>query len=186
MDMEQRVKTLEQEMKILKNQVQKTLLDIQEQILVHYHPALRTEDDALEENGKAQKETARPFTPPASNMQRSSESAGAPKVRQVSLADLRQPQPQGTRPSAEPAQPAAPPASEEQTFAALAEWVGESVSKIGAERTRKLLDLRTANGSVAPDVYDTLHQLITLCEADEGAEATETAVLLQQLSHLLK
>jgi hypothetical protein len=43
-ELEQRVKTLEYEMKILKNEVQRTLLDIQEQVLVHYYPALRTEE----------------------------------------------------------------------------------------------------------------------------------------------
>jgi hypothetical protein len=44
-DLEQRVKTLEYEMKILKADVQRTLLDIQEQVLVHYYPALRTEEE---------------------------------------------------------------------------------------------------------------------------------------------
>jgi len=44
MSLEQRVKTLEYEMKILKNEVQQTLLDIQEQILLHYYSSLRTED----------------------------------------------------------------------------------------------------------------------------------------------
>ncbi|MCL4395096.1 MAG: hypothetical protein M1482_09900 [Chloroflexi bacterium] len=44
MELEQRVKTLEYEMKILKNEVQRTLLDIQEQVLVHYYPVLRTEE----------------------------------------------------------------------------------------------------------------------------------------------
>lgn len=45
MELEQRVKTLEYEMKLLKNDVQRTLLDIQEQVLVHYYPALRTEEE---------------------------------------------------------------------------------------------------------------------------------------------
>jgi hypothetical protein len=40
-ELEQRVKTLEYEMKIMKNEVQRTLLDIQEQVLVYYYPALR-------------------------------------------------------------------------------------------------------------------------------------------------
>lgn len=44
MSLEQRVKTLEYEVKILKNEIQQTLLDIQEQILLHYYPSLRTEE----------------------------------------------------------------------------------------------------------------------------------------------
>jgi hypothetical protein len=42
-ELEQRVKTLEYEIKILKNEVQRTLLEIQEQILIHYYPDLRSE-----------------------------------------------------------------------------------------------------------------------------------------------
>jgi hypothetical protein len=44
MGLEQRVKTLEYEMRILKNEIQQTLLDIQEQILLHYYSSLRTEE----------------------------------------------------------------------------------------------------------------------------------------------
>lgn len=42
--MEKRIKSLEYEMKILKNQLQRTLLDVQEQILVHQYPSLRQDD----------------------------------------------------------------------------------------------------------------------------------------------
>jgi hypothetical protein len=43
-ELEQRVKTLEYELKILKNEIQRTLLDIHEQVLVHYYPSLRLEE----------------------------------------------------------------------------------------------------------------------------------------------
>ena len=46
MELDARVKALEYELKILKNEVQRTLLDIQEQILIHYYPSLRSEDTA--------------------------------------------------------------------------------------------------------------------------------------------
>jgi hypothetical protein len=46
MSLEQRVKTLEYEMKIMKNEIQQTLLDIQEQILLHYYSSLRTKEQA--------------------------------------------------------------------------------------------------------------------------------------------
>lgn len=44
MELDARVKALEYELKILKNEVQRTLLDIQEQVLIHYYPSLRAED----------------------------------------------------------------------------------------------------------------------------------------------
>ena len=43
MELEQRIKTLEYEMKILKNEVQRTLLDVQDQVLSQYPPAPQTD-----------------------------------------------------------------------------------------------------------------------------------------------
>jgi len=79
MELEQRVKTLEYEMKLLKNEVQRTLLDIQEQVLVHYYPALRTEEEKPSEGTiqaievlRSRQKPANPSTPDAA------ESAQAP------------------------------------------------------------------------------------------------------------
>lgn len=44
MKLETRLETLEHEFKILKSEIQTTLLEIQEQILIHYYPNLRAED----------------------------------------------------------------------------------------------------------------------------------------------
>ena len=44
MELDARVKALEYELKILKNEIQRTLLDIQEQVLIQYYPSLRSED----------------------------------------------------------------------------------------------------------------------------------------------
>lgn len=44
--LDKRIKSLESEIKILKNQLQRTLLDVREQILVHQYPALRQDEGA--------------------------------------------------------------------------------------------------------------------------------------------
>lgn len=44
MKLESRLEKLEHEFKILKSEIQTTLLEIQEQILIHYYPALRAEE----------------------------------------------------------------------------------------------------------------------------------------------
>ena len=49
--LDQRVKALEYEIKILKNEIQRTLLDVQEQILVHYYPDLRSEGGSADQEG---------------------------------------------------------------------------------------------------------------------------------------
>jgi hypothetical protein len=85
MELEQRVKTLEYEMKLLKNEVQRTLLDIQEQVLVHYYPALRTEEEKPSEG----------------------------TILAIEALRSRQPAPSAAPPAAAPAEPpaAAPPSS---------------------------------------------------------------------------
>jgi hypothetical protein len=47
--LEQRVKKLEDEVKILKNQIQNTLLEIQAEIMGHYYTSLRAEDGLQED-----------------------------------------------------------------------------------------------------------------------------------------
>lgn len=47
MKLESRVEALELELKILKNEIQATLLEIREQILNHYYPELRAEEPPL-------------------------------------------------------------------------------------------------------------------------------------------
>jgi hypothetical protein len=44
-DLEIRLEALEAEVKVLKNEIQTILLEIQEQVLLHYYPSLRVEDD---------------------------------------------------------------------------------------------------------------------------------------------
>src|SRR5687768_11118920 len=44
MKIENRVEALEHELKILKNEIQNTLLEIREQVLNHYYPELRAEE----------------------------------------------------------------------------------------------------------------------------------------------
>ncbi len=170
--MEQRVKTLEQEMKILKNQIQKTLLDVQEQVLLRHHPSLRSAEGNGNGNGHAAATNNKladinyqddPPTP-----------APTPLVRQVSLADLRS--------AAAPAN-TPPLTTGPDNFAALATWVAESVSQVGAERTRKILALRAAASGIPPHIHDTLNELITLYNDDE--ELHQGADMLQQLNQLL-
>jgi hypothetical protein len=56
--LEDRVKELEEELKVLKNEIQTTLLDIQEQILSHYYPSLYP--SANKEANLAQAKVAHP------------------------------------------------------------------------------------------------------------------------------
>ena len=59
MELEQRIKALEYELKILKNEVQRTLLDVQDQVLSQYPPALGTEKSKPAEGSIQAIETSR-------------------------------------------------------------------------------------------------------------------------------
>ena len=97
MELEQRVKALEYEMKILKNEVQRTLLDIQEQILVHYYPQLRIEESRPSDGTVAaveairQRQANQPSQAPAPEPQPAAP-AVAPSIKKVSLDEIRQAQ----------------------------------------------------------------------------------------------
>lgn len=80
MELEQRIKTLEYEMKILKNEVQRTLLDIQEQVLVHYYPTLRTEESKPSEGMIKALDELRA---------RQASQSAAPVIKKVSLEEVR-------------------------------------------------------------------------------------------------
>ena len=45
MDLEVRLEALEAEVKVLKGEIQHILLEIQEQVLLHYYPSLRVQDE---------------------------------------------------------------------------------------------------------------------------------------------
>jgi len=65
--LEDRVKELEEELKVLKNEIQTTLLDIQEQILSHYYPSLypsaNKEANLAQANAANRQTTAEAYTP---------------------------------------------------------------------------------------------------------------------------
>ena len=60
MKIENRVEALELELKILKNEIQNTLLEVREQVLNHYYPELRAEEPARAMHNSTKAGEARP------------------------------------------------------------------------------------------------------------------------------
>src|SRR5688572_10173408 len=61
---ESRIEALEHELKILKNEIQTTLLEIREQILNHYYPELRAEEPLRSLALPVRPQVGRPGVPP--------------------------------------------------------------------------------------------------------------------------
>ena len=140
MELEQRVKTLEYEFKILKNEVQRTLLDIQEQVLVHYYPSLRAEETTASTGMVQAMEAVRA---------KQSSAAITPAAKKVSLEQVREAE---VGPGVVP------------TPAKLFQWSVATSVKFGSVRTQKLIAACSARGAFSADVRDTLTELTSLEE----------------------
>lgn len=171
MDLEQRVKTLEYEMKILKNEIQRTLLDIQEQVLVHYYPALRTEETGVPANAVQAVEASRAKA-------NQNPTPTAPVVKQVSLDEARSfaraadptapaPAPQSNsapEPTAAPAVAAvATPVADEATrMSKLLQWALDGSAKMGSDRFDALIKECARQGALTPEMQQVLAQIAPL------------------------
>jgi len=179
--LEQRVKTLEYEIKILKSEIQRTLLDIQEQVLVHYYPSLRTDSE----------------TPPK-NVRRTYASLQGEK------GSLEGEAPEASSPAAPPSQPHAVPVSLEKARAeneaddapsdqehhdillSLSEWVTENTTKLGKSRVTRLLEVYIEQDLIEPDFKSLLMRLAALNDQEGTPENASTDVLLSAVLKLDK
>ncbi|NLF79252.1 MAG: hypothetical protein GX573_26455 [Chloroflexi bacterium] len=255
MDLEQRVIALEQELQILKNQIQATLLDIQEHLLTNAYPSLRAEAEptrlepapvktiSVKPRGQTGTEEDAPDVPQPDSK---------PPIRQVSLEDVqptRQPpapalpperahthpslenarpqvdapctrlDPVYTEPEPDPAPPeyrAGPPSHRKNgtspqpkvtpfvvdddlppaaaadntpisrmdwaTLEQLEQWTNRRLNQFGPRRTRELIKQYAAEGRIAPNVKDSLLQLVSIIAGETILPDRETPPLHQSVS----
>jgi hypothetical protein len=182
MDLEQRVETLEQELQILKNQIQTTLLDIQEQILTNAYPSLRAEEISPPPGMKSSSKNGAPITTLSFNTPSTDETQGAmsgdsgsiPNVRQVSLDDLETDTRKPTSPKVSPTPQ--PTAGEQpldwQVVEELEEWATDKVKNIGVKRTKKLVEMYAEQGRFSAAEEETLLQFVSLFEREQRQNST--------------
>ena len=189
--LEQRVRTLEYEVKIVKSEIQRTLLDIQEQILIHYYPDLRTESDKAEAGVVQSLEAVRKkrdlmapapaepeptASPPEAEEAPAQGAAPKPKGKQVSLAEVRA------------AQQTAPPPQEtsQAQVTALSGWITRLVLRIGQQRVSNLLEAAVLRGWLTIDVVDVLHKVIAFVNVDSVPETVAVNDILKAVIELNK
>lgn len=177
MDLEQRVETLEQELQILKNQIQTTLLDIQEQLLTNAYPSLRAEDMMPESTTPPSSKNGAPITTLSFNAPRdefhggmSEDNQSVPSVRQVSLNDLG-PVDETRKPTVPKAGPTPQPTASDnehwQNIEALEEWATDKMKTIGLKRTKKLVKMYAEQGHFSAEEEQTLLQFVSLFEHEQ-------------------
>lgn len=212
MSLETRIETLEHELKILKNEIERTLLEIQNQVLIHYYPSLRAEDatppkELLPLLESAFTKVDEPTTLLAKRPPDDEKTpAPPPKTKEVSLTDIKR-KPMPTLPAREAAPatfagapikvtPTAPalaaplPWLEEPIQQALlpllAKWVNESVEKIGKALTQNMVESSANAEQMAPEVMTLLMQFIALREEEQPPEVADTKALMDVLLKLDK
>lgn len=179
--LEQRIKTLEYELKILKSEVQRTLLDIQEQILLHYYPSLRTEELTPTESIN---QTLASIQEKRQNLGGSSEPT---EVRKVSLKDVKvAPQEPPVSPEGELFSQPEEGEGDQDEILKLSGWASSTVQKIGAERTARLIQACTSKGIFSPDTESPLLRLAGLVNADDVPEQVAVNDILGALIKLSK
>lgn len=244
MNLESRLEKLEHEFKILKGEIQTTLLEIQEQILIHYYPTLRADDgvpptylqdavntlrlgrqDEVHKHGydgpsgasRGYAAERMPASADGPNHLNGASSAFTdvtfawmdddededlveseidppvlPQTREVSLADLKRSQHGLADPPASPAerspearQPVEAISNPQALdFAALAEWVGASIRKVGKARAQQAVETYAVGVSLPTEVKEMLLQLIALSDDLDPAEPSNAAGMMDVLVKL--
>jgi hypothetical protein len=173
--LEQRVKTLEYEIKILKNEVQRTLLDIQEQILVHYYPSLRSENDgptegtiqSIEEIRQKKKQLGGDTPPEPTRGQSAasqSQPSTGPQMKEVTLdeAKAQRPTPDDEQGSADDVE-----RQEKDEMVVLSGWVSNTAKRIGKDPTATLVRAYIDQDILSPHVEQPLLRLIGLIDQSD-------------------
>lgn len=178
MELEQRVKALEYEMKILKNEIQRTLLDIQEQVLIHYYPSLRTEETAPSEGVIQALESVR-----AKRRDAPQETPDLP-IKKVSLDEIRAEQEESDALPEENTSAQPGTGTDKDAVVRLSGWVSSTARKIGGERTGKLIQAYTGRGIIPPDLESPLLRLVGLISDDDAPRRVAVNEILKALLQL--
>ncbi len=183
MELEQRVKTLEYEMKIIKNEIQRTLLDIQEQILIHYYPSLRAEETAPSEGVMQALEAIR-----SKREEASPEVPDLPPIKKVPLKEIRAVREENDALLAGTSAPQPSTSTDQAAIIQLSGWVNSTARRIGRERTAKLIQAYTSREIIPSELESPLLRLTGLISEDNPpAQVAVNEVLkaLLQLNGLL-
>jgi len=180
MDLEKKVQILEQEIEILKNQIQATLLDIKEQMLTHTYPVLRAD---VQPSTASQSANGQPMQTAASEVSEAQAASDKPQIRKVTLSDIgKSPAPQ-YQPEVGTAQNSATPALDWYMLQELEAWVNSTLLEIGTQHTRELINLYTKNGQFTLEMRDALLQMISVQPNNTPASRPSMPPVLSSKSH---
>jgi hypothetical protein len=178
-------------MKILKNQIQNTLLVVQEQVIILYYPALRPESTEPPPSAiLSQPRHAQPNRSNGTHKQLDKENGEIPPVvKEVSLNDIRQRR-NGDLPDdvIDVESLLAPEQSGETAhwdqFSLLATWIEKSVERLGVTHTEKLIEMNVSEKVYGSELKGTLQSLLSLYDEADAPERVGMKEMAEQLHGL--
>jgi len=176
-ELEDRVTTLEHELKILKNEIQQTLLDLREALLTSAYPELSGED-ADEEQDRFGRYAE---TLPTQNVEAVSRLGAIPSTEEEERTNGKV---HRDTPGDGQGAPSDGKERRQPSLTALMAWAGQSVQRIGKDRTQQALEAWTRSGHLSEETKDLLVQLIAMSEDEEPSEKVRMQDILQVLMAL--
>jgi hypothetical protein len=209
MSLETRVETLEHELKILKNEIESTLVEIQNQVLIHYYPALRAEESAPPKEFSAladapvaarrgdghrqeslENRSLRDDSYPLVSTKEVSLQEITGRKKSVTTHSMMHPMPPETDATPAMAAPEAAPwsatAFDQAALPFLAKWVNDSVARIGKRLTCNVVRSSAGAAYATPEIIDLLLQFVTLAAEENPPEQVSTKELMDVLLKLNK
>jgi hypothetical protein len=153
MNTEHRIQALEQELEILKNQIQVSLLDIQEYLLTNAYPALRSE------------------SPPSSATSNATADQRALSMSSVEVHTGgvdRDPKALGGVPAEHFRAPLPVVKPAEPNLAELQRWCVQQIGKMGVDQTQELIRMYAQHGHFSPSTAETLLDFTELYRASNA------------------
>jgi len=180
MAIEDRIKALEDESKVLKNVIQATLLDIQKEILTHYYASEPSEGEATAGNAGWQRErsTGMP-SPEGVRPSKDNEKASGTMAEAGGELPFR-----STATGQELDHVCLQDREIWATVAKLLIWLSESVSELGRERVAKTIKMYGAYGYISPEMQKVLMALIAFSREETQPEQFGLKHLLEKLAEL--
>lgn len=175
MDLERKVQHLEQEVEILKQQVQETPLGIQEQLLMRSHPGLRSDDTPPSDERPTQ-----PYRPPLEERLPKQPSQPSPPAPQAPpKVEQKRPEKRSKVVSLQALTGVAPaPTPQGIDWAELDRleaWALHKMKAMGIARTRKLIRMHMSKGRINEEIAAALLQFVALYENQKQRPAQEQA-----------
>lgn len=161
MELEKRVQMLEQELQVLKNQIQATLLDMREQLLNNTYPALHSEALPIPESAVSPVRTvAVTASQPGLESKIEAVPTGIQKVSLDQIGAVSMPALMANQ------------SEEWGTMEELEEWATNKLEKLGLRRTQQLVRMYGEKGRFSAEIMHDLLQIISLYD-DVDFIATE-------------